>query len=109
LFLLCLQRIANEYESGVAKYQTDDTHDDTHFHHVVLLHHVGGESFTLCLPKGFSNTLATKASSPVFAAAMARTKPPMKSMMTGVGKRSHDAFVGKQCAYLFVKSVLQKG
>ena len=40
-------------------------------------------TFTLCVPKGFRSTLASWASSPVFVAAMARMKPPMKSIMTG--------------------------
>ena len=40
-------------------------------------------TFSLLLPKGFSSTFASCASSPVFVAAMARMKPPMNSMMTG--------------------------
>ena len=40
-------------------------------------------TISLRVPKGFSSTLANCASSPVFVAAMASTKPPMNSMMTG--------------------------
>ena len=40
-------------------------------------------TISLRVPKGFSSTLASWASRPVFVAAMASTKPPMNSMMTG--------------------------
>ena len=45
-------------------------------------------TFSLFLPKGFSNALANCASRPVFVAAIARMKPPMKSMMTGSAKQA---------------------
>ena len=40
-------------------------------------------TISLFVPNGFSSTLASWASRPVFVAAMASTKPPMNSMMTG--------------------------
>ena len=43
-------------------------------------------TISLLVPKGRSNTFASCASSPVLVAAMASTKPPMNSMMTGSAK-----------------------
>ena len=43
-------------------------------------------TISLLVPKGRSNTFASWASSPVLVAAMASTKPPMNSMMTGSAK-----------------------
>ena len=43
-------------------------------------------TISLRVPKGFSSTFASWASRPVFVAAMASTKPPMNSMMTGSAK-----------------------
>ena len=43
-------------------------------------------TLSLLLPKGFSSTFASCASSPVLVAAMARINPPMNSMMTGSAK-----------------------
>ena len=40
-------------------------------------------TISLFVPKGFRSTLASWASRPVFVAAMANTKPPMNSMITG--------------------------
>ena len=43
-------------------------------------------TISLRVPKGLSNTLASWASRPVFVAAIASTKPPMNSIITGSAK-----------------------
>ena len=45
-------------------------------------------TISLFEPKGFSSTFASWASRPVFVAAMASTKPPMNSMITGSAKHA---------------------
>ena len=45
-------------------------------------------TISLFVPKGRSSTLASWASRPVFVAAIASTKPPMNSMITGSAKQA---------------------
>ena len=45
-------------------------------------------TISLLVPKGRNNTLANWASSPVFVAAIASTKPPINSMITGSAKHA---------------------
>ena len=56
---------------------------DTNIENSPVISRNPSNTISLRVPKGFSNTFANCESSPVFVAAMASTKPPMNSMMTG--------------------------
>ena len=59
---------------------------DTNMEKMPVMRMKPSSTISLRVPNGFMSTRASWASSPVFVAAMARMKPPMKSMMTGSAK-----------------------
>ena len=56
---------------------------DTNIENSPVMSRKPSSTISLLVPKGFNSTFANWASRPVFVAAIASTKPPMNSMMTG--------------------------
>ena len=56
---------------------------DTNIENRPVISRNPNSTISLFVPKGFNSTFANCASSPVFVAAMASTKPPMNNMITG--------------------------